>query len=262
MTPVARARGALRTVALGGWTLGTMQVALMHQRLTPPEAREALHNEWVRTWARGLVRVLGVEERIVAPAPPLAHGARLVVSNHRSSLDILLMLKHCGGSVLARADMEGWPVLGRAAREGGTIFVDRADPSSGARAIRAIRKQLASGRTVTVFPEGTTYRGDEVRAFHGGAFSALTGMEAEVLPVGVAYEPGAEFVGESFGAYLARMAGQKRIPVALCFGTPRPATGGREALARELRAEVQTLVERARTALGAGAVRATDAGAK
>lgn len=249
MTRVARARSALRRVALGGWTLGTTQVALVHQRFTPPDAREALLNAWVRTWARGLVQVLGVEERIVAPVPPLAHGARLVVSNHRSPLDILLMLKHCGGSVLARADLADWPVLGRAAREGGTIFVNRTDPRSGARAIRAIRKHLTRGHTVTVFPEGTTHRGDEVRPFQGGAFSALRGIEAEVLPVGVAYEPGAEFVGESFGAYLSRMAGRKRIPVALCFGTPRPATGAREALSRELRAEVQTLVERARTAL-------------
>ena len=262
MTPGIRTRVALRTVALGGWTLGTTQIALVHQWLTPPEAREALRDEWVRTWARGLVRVLGVEERIVAPAPPIARGARLVVSNHRSPLDILLMLEHCGGSVLARADLEGWPVLGRAAREGGTIFVDRADPRSGARAIRAIRKHLARGRTVTVFPEGTTHRGDQVHAFHGGAFSALRGIEADILPVGVAYEAGAEFVGEPFGAYLARMAGRPRIPVALCFGTPRPAATGREALARELRAEVQGLVERARTALDANGAPAADRSAR
>jgi 1-acyl-sn-glycerol-3-phosphate acyltransferase len=167
------------------------------------------------------------------------------------------MLEHCGGSVLARADLAAWPVLGRAAREGGTIFVDRADAWSGARAIREIRDRLAGGLTVTVFPEGTTHRGDEVREFQGGAFSALRGLEVEILPVGIAYEPGAEFVGESFGAYMTRMTGRTSVPVALCFGAPRPASGNRQTLARDLRTEVQTLVDRARVALPADAGRAS-----
>jgi 1-acyl-sn-glycerol-3-phosphate acyltransferase len=252
MPQVPNARAAMRAAALGAWSLGATQVARLHGRFTPPGEREVLLDAWVRAWARGLVALLGVEERIVAAAPPRARGARLVVSNHRSPLDILLMLEHCGGVVLARADLERWPILGRAAREGGTIFVDRADPRSGARAIRAIRARLVAGRTVTVFPEGTTYRGDEVRPFHGGAFSAVRGLDTEILPVGVAYEPGAEFFGEAFGAYLARMAGRPRIPLALCFGAPRVAVGGREDLARGLRDEVQALVHRARASLDAG----------
>ena len=249
MAPVDRARGTLRAAAMGAWTLGATQAALVHLGLTPPPERAALRQSWVQTWARGLISVLGVEEHVVAPAPPPSERARLVVANHRSPFDILLMLRHCGGSVLARADLEGWPLFGRAAREGGTIFVDRNDPKSGARAIRAMRRKLLDGRTVTAFPEGTTYRGDEVRAFHGGAISAVRGLDAEILPVGLAYEPGSEFVDESFAHYVSRMSGRTRIPVALCFGAPRPAVGTRAELARELRDEVQSLVARARAAL-------------
>lgn len=246
---VERGRGGLRAVALGAWTLGTVESSLLHLRLQAPDARDRLRERWVRLWAAGLLRIFGVDERVAVPAPPLVNHARLVVCNHRSPLDILLMLHHCGGSVLARADLERWPVLGRAAREGGTIFVDRDNAQSGARAIRAIRRVLRAGGTVTVFPEGTTHRGDDVRPFQGGAFAAARGLDVEIVPVGVAYEPGAEFVDESFGHYVARMSGRPRIAVGTCFGAPRPARGKSELLASELRDEVAGLVGRARDAL-------------
>lgn len=244
---VERARTGARGVALGAWTLGTMQSALLHARLRP-SGGDALRERWVRRWAGGLLRVFGIEERVVTPAPPPSGKARLVVANHRAPLDILLMLHHCGGSVLARSDLEHWPLLGRAAREGGTIFVDRDSAHSGARAIRAIRRELRAGRTVTVFPEGTTHRGDEVHPFHGGAFAAARGLDVEIVPVGVAYAPGSEFVDETFVEHVTRMTGTRRVVIGTCFGTPRPVAGSRDELARTLREEVQGLVTRAREA--------------
>jgi lyso-ornithine lipid O-acyltransferase len=183
--------------------------------------------------------------------PALPTKARLVVASHRSPFDIILMLQRFGGSVLARHDLERWPVLGRAAREGGTIFVDRDDPKSGLRAIREIRRRLASGQTVVVFPEGTTVAGDVVQPFRGGAFSALRDLEVELLPVGVAYEAGAEFFQESFPQYLVRMSQRRRTRVAICVGEPRIARGTRDSIAAEMQRAVQALVTDARAALRA-----------
>jgi lyso-ornithine lipid O-acyltransferase len=193
--------------------------------------------------------VFGVEQHWAPGSIEPARRARLVVANHRSPLDIILMLQHFGGSVLARHDLEDWPVLGRAAREGGTIFVDRADPNSGLHAVRAIRRRLLAGQTVIVFPEGTTHRGDQVAAFRGGAFAAIRGLDVELLPVGLAYEPGAEFVDERFAEYVARMSRRRRTHVGLCAGQGRPAQGTREAIAAQLQADVQALVSAARMQL-------------
>jgi lyso-ornithine lipid O-acyltransferase len=161
-----------------------------------------------------------------------------------------LMLQHFGGSVLARHDLAGWPVLGRAAREGGTIFVDRHDPRSGVKAVREIRRRLRAGSTVSVFPEGTTHAGDEVRPFQGGAFAAVSGLDAEIVPVGVAYDLGAEFVDEGFAEHLQRVARRPRTRVALCVGEGRPALRDRDAMAQDARTVVQTLVRSARARLG------------
>jgi 1-acyl-sn-glycerol-3-phosphate acyltransferase len=217
----------------------------------PNQRRTAHAQRWAQHWARGLLAVFGVEQHWArAPIAP-ATKARLVVANHRSPLDIILMLQHFGGSVLARHDLERWPVLGRAAREGGTIFVDRDDPNSGLHAIREIRRRLLAGQTVIVFPEGTTHRGDTVAAFRGGAFAAVRGLDVELLPVGLAYEPGAEFVGEGFADYVARMSRRHRTRVGLCAGQAVPAQGSRDAIAARMQEEVQALVTRARAQLTA-----------
>jgi lyso-ornithine lipid O-acyltransferase len=251
---VGRARGPLRSgaraVAMAAWTAGVTQTALLRLRFCAEAEREVQAQHWVKRWARGLLEVYGVEQHWASARPDATAGkARLVVANHRSPIDIILMLQHFEGSVLARHDLAGWPVMGRAAREGGTIFVDRRDPRSGVKAIREIRRRLLAGKTVIVFPEGTTHGDDEVRPFLGGAFTAAAGLDAEIVPIGIAYEPGAEFVDEGFVAHLRRAAQRPKTRVALCAGPGHPASRDRAALAEEMRRAVQALVHRARERL-------------
>jgi 1-acyl-sn-glycerol-3-phosphate acyltransferase len=246
---IGMARSAARAAAMGAWTLTLMPVAVPHMRSRPPSTHEKWRRRWVGAWAAGLVRVFGVDLRVCGDNVPAPMRGRLVVANHRSPLDIIILLEHFGGTVLSRADLRGWPVLGAAAYHGGTIFVDRADERSGVKAIREIRRRLQNGQTVIVFPEGTTHRGDEVRPFVGGAFAAVRGLDAELVPVGLAYEEGAEFVDETFGEHVARVAQRKRTRVGLCVGTPRNAAADRDAMALEMRAEIQALVRQARAAM-------------
>jgi len=230
-------------------TAGMLQGVLLHQRLSAEPERYEVWQRWMRTWCQGLLRVFGVDDVQLGALPPPARGARLVVANHRSPLDILLLLQHFGGHVLSRADLAGWPILGAAARNANTIFVDRDDPKSGVQAIRDIRNRLREGRTVIVFPEGTTFRGDEVRPFVGGAFAALRGIDVELVPVGIAYDEGAEFWDETFVQHMQRVLARPKTRVRLCIGEPRTNTGTRQSLALTLQTEVQGLVTQARSAL-------------
>ena len=232
-----------------GFTAGITNVAYMRFTLSRHAHRPELVERWVKRWAAGLLGVFGVEQHWASALPAPRTRGRLVVANHRSPLDILLMLQHFGGSVLARHDLEHWPVMGRAATYGGTIYVNRQDPKSGVRAIREIRKRLQAGGTVVVFPEGTTHAGNVVYPFQGGAFSAVTGLDAEVVPVGIAYDPGAEFVDPTFVAHLRRVAQRPKTRVALCAGAVLPIGRDRAAMAVELRHAVQGLVESARAKL-------------
>lgn len=201
----------------------------------------------MKRWGSSLVRATGGRVYLVPGCePPRERRARLVVANHRSPFDIGVLLSLFGGHALSRADLASWPVLGLAARRAGTIFVDREDGASRAAALRTIRRRLAAGASVLVFPEGATFEGDEVRAFQAGAFAALRGLDVELVPVGLAYDPGAEFVEESFVRHVVRVAGRPVTRCVVNIGTARPASGRPQELATTLQREVQELVAQAR----------------
>jgi lyso-ornithine lipid O-acyltransferase len=241
---------------MAGYTLGMMGGVRTHQRLSSEDARYDVYQSWMKRWCNGLLDIFGVHARVVVEAgeavnpQPSAARARLVVANHRSPLDIPLLLRQFGGCVLSRADLATWPVLGPAAVSAETIFVDRKDTMSGVVAARKIRERLTRGRTVIVFPEGTTHAGDEVRGFFEGAFAAARGLQIELVPVGIAYQAGSEFVEPTFQEHLARVAGRAETRVACVIGTPRPMQGSRKAVSAELRADIQSLVAKARGVLG------------
>jgi 1-acyl-sn-glycerol-3-phosphate acyltransferase len=245
-------RASLRTAAVG--SLSAAILAAFSAENVVREIGEERRQAYVRTWARWLLDVLGVHLDVIDDRPQIAaDGAtpRLVVANHRSTLDILVMLDLFGGELLARKDMETWPLIGPLARRAGTLFVDRESPASGAAAVRRMRQRLRERATLCVFPEGTTFAGDEVRPFHRGAFVAIAREHGQVFPVGLAYrQPEAIFGDEPAMAHLTRIVHTRRFQVCAAIGAPRRADSlSTTALAEQLRADVQALVARARAHL-------------
>jgi len=238
-----------------GGVSGAMLAALTVEHRVRPVSDERL-DTYVRSWARSLLRLLHVDLTLDAGPGALekGNGPRLVVANHRSTVDILLMLHLFGGNLLARGDMASWPAIGVLARRAGTLFVDREDPSSGAAAVQSMRERMRRGITVCVFPEGTTFQGDEVREFQAGAFIAIAREKGVVTPVGLAYETRDAIYGdEPVGDHMKRIARARSIRVAVAAGTPFSAAGaGVRSLAERARGEVQALVGRARGLVGGG----------
>jgi 1-acyl-sn-glycerol-3-phosphate acyltransferase len=240
---LGRVRSGARALGFAAWTASVVYshraLATFVRDLETPAAKK----KFIDAWCRGIFPLFGIDLRLVEGAPP--DGAPfLVVANHRSPLDILVCISLVGGVVLSHDGVASMPIFGAAAKATDTIFVDREDSQSGARAIRAMRARMREGRNVIVFPEGTTFAGDEVRAFRRGAFSAAKGLDVEVLPIGLAYPPGCEFVSESFNEHLARMSARKKTPVWAAIGAPC-AVPRNAADEEELRRAVQTLVDRA-----------------
>jgi|GEM_PF-1962665 len=111
------------------------------------------------------------------PAPAV------VVANHRSSFDILIMhaaLRRMGYRKVrgvAKRDVAAMPVIGRAASEAGCAFLSRL--GNDVRDLEAVRRcaegAKEDGACLLIFPEGTTY--------HNAAFvSSRIGEYRNVLP--------------------------------------------------------------------------------
>lgn len=254
MSPLREVRRAARIAGFGALTGAMLPAFVARRRMAAERERDGVRRRWVGAWSRALLGMFGVRALVQGEVPQGASGL-LVAANHRSTADILLLLRIFGGHMVSRADLAGWPLVGAAARAVGTLFVDRADAASGATAVRTIRTRLVAGDTVIVFPEGTTFPDDEVRPFHAGAFVAAARSEARVVPVGIAYQrgSGAAFVNESFPAHLARMAAAAPSRVAVVIGTPVGAARVKaSALRDEVHGEVQRLVREARARVDAG----------
>jgi len=164
----------------------------------------------------------------------------------------LLLLDLFGGHFLARGDMADWPGIGPLSRRAGTLFVDRGDAASGASAIRRIRDRLSKGISISVFPEGTTFEGDDVREFQPGAFIAIARERGEIVPVGIAYESRDAIYGdEPVTAHMKRLVRARSIHVGVAVGPPIDASGTAvRSLAVNLQSTVQALVHQARAIVG------------
>ena len=252
-----RARQAARASGFLGLTAAMLPAFVARMASTSDTDRAAVRDAWVGRWARALLKLFAIEVIVDGVVPPPTQGrgrGRLVITNHRSAIDIGVVLSTFGGTMVSRADLAAWPVLGAAARAVGTVFVDRSSAKSGAATIRAIQKHLEEGQTINLFPEGTTFEGDEVRPFHGGAFVSAVRAEAEILPIGIAYpkSSGAAFFEETFVQHLARMSKSGATRMVVAVGTPFIARRSDRAsdITKRAQAEVQTLVERARARCG------------
>lgn len=252
MTPRETLRAAGRGLRLGAMTGLEVSHLLVDARRHPGVF--ALRDAHIRRWAAGVLDALAVR-RAVQYASPLAEGylvgGRMVVSSHRSMLDIPILLSCFGGHLLSRDDLAKWPVVGRLAPLAGTLYVDRSSLASGAAALRVMTERLDAGRTVGVFAEGTTYPDDLVRPFHPGAFVAASRSGAEIVPVGMAYaDPRATYFQEPFGAHARRLIAAPETLVAVRVGAPIAARGcSARALTAKVHATVQTLVDEARQSL-------------
>jgi 1-acyl-sn-glycerol-3-phosphate acyltransferase len=255
-----RLRQVYRTGGFGLVTATMLPLFLAAHARAAPLLKDEVRDRWVRRWAKALLDLFAVEVVVRGAVPPHHQpGERgyLIVANHRSAIDIGVVLATFGGTMVSRADLATWPLVGAAARAVGTVFVDRTSAKSGAVTIRAIQRNLEDGQTIALFPEGTTFSGDEVRPFHGGAFIAAARAGAAILPVGLAYPSGsgAAFIDETFLAHLGRMAKSTATRMAVVVGEPIATTEhGRAlragAISERAHAAVTELVAEARRIAG------------
>jgi len=142
-------------------------------------------------------------------------------------------------------------LLGWSAKRVGTLFVDRESRRSGASVLRAVDNALKAGEGVVMFPEGTSFPGDEVHEFRPGAFNAARRAGAEIVPMGIAYgDEAAYYYQEAFPAHAKRVGSLSQLPVAIEVGDPLNTTNLSPVEVIELaRTQVQELVHQARARL-------------
>lgn len=119
-----------------------------------------------RMFHRAACRIFGL--RVETSGVP-SLGRTVFASNHLSHLDVLVLGSLLEASFVAKEDINGWPVLGWLSRLQQTVFVSR-DPRAARDVTAALRDALESGRSLVLFPEGTSTDGRDVLPFKSSAF--------------------------------------------------------------------------------------------
>jgi 1-acyl-sn-glycerol-3-phosphate acyltransferase len=117
---------------------------------------------------------------------PFDEGA-LVVSNHISWLDVVAVNAVRPMRAVAKAEIAGWPVLGRVTTRAGTLFADRERLSALPRLVADTADVLRRGSLVHVCAEGTTWCGRASGRFATAPFQAAIDAGVAVRPVALRY---------------------------------------------------------------------------
>lgn len=243
------ARLVSRLLALAGWSLGMFLIwALGAPVMVLAGALWRWRARVQHLWSRGVCRVVGVR-LAVEGAPP--RGAGLLVANHLSYLDVVVLGALLPCTFVAKRELASWPVLGFLARAMGTLFVERENKRALASLNARLEQRLARGETLVLFPEGTSTRGLDVLPFRTALLAPAVALGAPVAHATLRYatpsgeRPASEVVcwwGDmTFGPHALALLRLPHIQASVRFGSEPIAATDRKVLAARLR---NAIVER------------------
>lgn len=218
-----RLRALWRAVALG-IALGVSVAAYWWLRV---RGRITLETRawWMHRAACRVQKSVGIRSDVHGRPPE--HG--LVVANHLSYLDIVILSAAMPCFFVSKSEVDRWPYFGKAARTGGTIFIDRKSRASTAVVARQIAERLPLPVPVLVFPEGTSSDGSQVLRFHSSLFEPAVAARVPVTAAAVRYliEGGRQerelcwFDDSLFLPHLWKALGTEGFSAEVTFGEPR-----------------------------------------
>jgi 1-acyl-sn-glycerol-3-phosphate acyltransferase len=178
VTPKAAGPGTLARMARAGGRAGRLSIDLMRgsRRFPAEHAGEGGSGTRAKAvWLQGICRDLHHTFQIECDIHGTVPERGLVVSNHLSYLDIVVLGALAPTVFVSKSDVAGWPVFGWFARKSGTIFVHRESRSDVVRAGTEVRAALDADRLLVLFPEGTSSGGESVLPFRSSLFEPVTG---------------------------------------------------------------------------------------
>jgi len=141
-----------------------------------------------RIWAKITLWLMGVRLRI-EQRDRLPTGPCIVVANHRSNLDIFVLMSALRGDVrfIAKMELMALVPISIGMWSVGHIFVRRSSRRSGRSAVLQAEDQVRqSNAKVLFFPEGTrSLPGDDPLPWRMGAFALAVAAQVPVQPIAV-----------------------------------------------------------------------------
>lgn len=201
---------------LSGFVIVSCVFPLINRTYHPNNARcktNRIKQKWLQVFSKILSLDIHIEGRAV-------EDSALIISNHVSWLDIIVLGQHLPGYFVAKNDILAWPVIGYLSKRVGTVFVRRGDKQAIHRTTEQMSWLLKQNSKVFVFPEGTTSEGSTVLPFHSSLLQPGLLTKSAIQPVALRYSGEANaqapFVGDdAFIPHLLKMLKLRNIEVSI-----------------------------------------------
>jgi len=206
---------------------------------------QAARSRWLQWCSRRTLRVFAIHFSATGPLPV----AGLLVCNHLSYLDILVLVALLPAVFVSKSEVQNWPVFGWFARRSGTLFVDRSRRRDVTRMNTEIQRTLDGGNVVVLFPEGTSWNGREILPFKSSLLEPIVGSPHPLSVGRIRYalddgtvEADVCYWGDmTFFPHFVNLMTKRQVRARVTFAPiPQPATDRKE-LARQLYTEVSRL---------------------
>ncbi|MFB9903976.1 lysophospholipid acyltransferase family protein [Allokutzneria oryzae] len=206
----------LRVLMALGVLLAAIPVLGVQKLVDPVRGRRLMSS-----WCRMLLRSLGIRLEVHADAAEA--DPALLVANHVSWLDPVVLMAAVPVRVVAKTGIGEIPVIGSIARGAGTIFIDRLRLSMLPSVVGQVTAALRAGTSVAVFPQGTTFCEPAKGRFRPAMFQAAVDAGVPVRPVLLDYRltdgrptAAASYLGdESMGTAMRRTIAARGLVVHL-----------------------------------------------
>ncbi|HEY0271268.1 MAG TPA: lysophospholipid acyltransferase family protein [Sphingomonas sp.] len=177
-----------------------------------------LRSPWPRSYLRAAGWAAGASVRTTGRVVP---RDVLVVANHISCLDILILAGASGVRFVAKSEVERWPFVGWLASLNRTVYVARTERGRVQEQAAALSEVIAEHQPVALFPEGGTGDGRAIGPFRASLLAAMVPPPPGALlqPVVIDYGREAPLIashGTSIGREAMRllaMPGRRRVVI-------------------------------------------------
>jgi 1-acyl-sn-glycerol-3-phosphate acyltransferase len=177
-------RTVLTVLTVAFATILLAPVVIVARLLGVHEGEHGVAQWCMRTWARSMVVVAGVKIVVHHPEHMLRGRGAVYASNHVSWFDVFAIASVLPRyTFIAKSELRKLPLFGWGAESAGVVFLTRDNRKSAFESYKSAAQEVAAGKNVIVYPEGTRGRDYALRPFKKGPFVLAIAAQAPVVPV-------------------------------------------------------------------------------
>lgn len=140
--------------------------------------------EKIRLWFEKILKIVNIKTKINGK---VKKGNYLIISNHSSWLDIIILGSIFKTTFLSKIEVSRWPIIGMITTAVDILFIDRGTKNAATQAVDGISKFISHNRNVTIFPEGTSSGGKNLLKFKPRLFASCIDINCPVQCVTIKY---------------------------------------------------------------------------